>query len=198
MSRNSITPITPIRIQFKIDTKEKWDILHEYNLEDDPPENAIPKEGECAISISSSAMEIYCGVSPEIKWYNSFVLYDGPKSANTRPLYYFNYDNTEYSLKENDTFSWNTQNQKFETDLSSINLISNVSGIVQWNQDEEEWQINPDYILIPAEFDPGDPTDQDDPEKIQTVFQFDGGIYNRDLSEPSFAGQSLSFGNEFT
>lgn len=169
----------PIRLQFKIDSFQNWEILNGYDLLfPDAPEAAIPDKGEYGIVVGNNDLQIYCGLDPEIKWFQSFNLFDGEKSSLNQILIYANDGSTENILEDADTLIWNESEKKFESTVSSIilKIPSNKKGILNWNSSENKWEVNEDYRIVPTD-------------------EIDSGIYNTSLQAPSFAGQSLSFGS---
>lgn len=164
------------KTQFKIDTKEKWNILNGYVLEPSSPKNAIPKTGELFFVLGQENLQIYCGISNEIKWEDSLILFDAPKNDSLVFLKYFDKTNTEEKLTNDDTFIWNLEKNDFElASVLSLTFRANdiSKGALFWNNELQEWKIDTDYTVINNEYN--------------------GGIYNKNLSEPSFANQSLSF-----
>lgn len=169
--------INPIRLQFKIDSIQNWEILNEYDLLfSDAPEAAIPDKGEYGIVVGNNDLQIYCGLDSKIKWFQSFNLFEGEKSSLNQILIFANDGSTENILEDGDTLIWNESEKKFKSNISPIilNILKNKKGILNWNSFINKWEVNENYKIVPID-------------------EIDSGIYNTTLQAPSFAGQSLSF-----
>jgi hypothetical protein len=177
-SENStVEEILPTRITFRIDSKQNWDTFNgTYNsTENLLKEQTIPLPGELGISVDEQNIIIYTGVNVLLPWYESFCVYNGGKSINFNPLYCFNEEETDE--EKNVTIIWNEEKQIFEKTLVPVEFLNFDDGVLYFDSAQERWKIDSQYILIPTEID--------------------SGIYNTGLSSPSFAGQSLSFAEQF-
>jgi hypothetical protein len=156
------------RISFKIDSKDNWDFIDSFSLEESEniPDDLFPLKGELGISVGNESLEIYCGISNVEKWYNSFILYKGTKNKNNTFIYY-----EDKNLEQNSLLMWDETSKSFkENNIISLDL--NDSGILTWDQNNEEWEINNNYVLLD---------------------NIDCGFYNTNLEAPSFVGKTIDF-----
>lgn len=154
-----------IRLKFKIDTKDKFDILDGfiYNF----PPNVFGKEGEIAcikrIVGSKIFLQIRCCVKEGTKWYDCPVIYDGwVNSNNNKILTYSKKDiknlQNQTDLSEEYLSRYDESKDEFVFDVFPL-IFSYTeyakTGCLKWNQtfNKLEIDINTGVLSLNEELD---------------------------------------------